>query len=283
MFESLTVSLVTMMAVAGGPAAVKTPVQSPVQRAVKSPAQKMGSQPAECTIYVPKWVTETKVCKETHYRWVTKNTICYDYECREVKKQVPYVDTYYVKVRKTEKKPYIHNTPIARWEDQEYTKMVPSTITKTFYRTVRKCVDVEETKIACDDPGAAAGGKSSAVQQGAKGREVKVKTKKWVCVKEPYEKEVCIDVPVKMTRKVKVYDTKKEERFLETESCTVEPRTRTLMVHVCVTEEVPIKKIVPIKVCEPYTVENTITYKVCKMVPQKVKVGPSQTGGPAQK
>jgi hypothetical protein len=206
----------------------------------------------EKTIYVPTWVTETRTCKETHYRQETQQRTCTTYRCEQVTKQVECPYTVWEEVEKVDEQSFEVATPVYNWVDQKYTEYTTGKGTVTKTRQVRKWVPSDEPG-CCKDKG------------------------KWVCQDETYECEEEICVPIERTRRVKQWDTKKEMKTVSHKYKTLEPRTKTKLRTVCVTERIPEVTTYEVCVCVPHTVEKQVQVKVCRMVPKTVQV-PARCG-----
>lgn len=240
----------------------------------------------EKTVYVPQWTTERQTCTETRYRMETREKDCVTYKCVPVTKEVPYKYTVYVREKRMVPQTFEVDTPVCKWVDQKYHEYYPSKMTVTRYNTRTECKPVTVKKVVTKDEGhwedqqvesCDANGKPCVktcrvwVPKLVK-HEIEVTENKTVCVREPYECEVDICVPVERTRRVKVWETKTETKTVENCHEEVVPKTRTKMVTVCITEKVPEVTKVPVEVRVPYTVEVEKNVRVCKMVPKTICV-----------
>lgn len=240
----------------------------------------------EVTVYVPQWVTEVRTCTETRYRTEKQQKECVTYKCVPVTKQVPYKYTVWVREMRDDIQTFEVDTPVCRWVDQKYHEYLPSKMTVTRYHTRTECQPVTVKKKVCEDHGHYEekvvdhcdkhGHKSSHVCQvwvpQIVEKEVEVTEDRMVTIKEPYQCQVDICVPVERVRKVKVWETKTEKKSVNHPYETIVPKERVQMVEVCVTEEIPETHVEEVEVCVPYTVEVQKEVRVCKMVPKTIRV-----------
>jgi ribosomal protein L28 len=243
-----------------------------------------GVRYVEKTVLVPQWTTERQSCTETRYRTEIQEKECVTYKSVPVTKEVPYKYTVYVREKKVVPQTLEIDTPVCKWVDQTYHEFYPSKMTVTRYRTRTECQPVTVKKVVTRDEGAwevrqvescdAKGNPCLKTQRvwvpNLVKKEIEVTENKTVCIREPYECEVDICVPVERTRRVKVWETKTETKTVENCYETVVPKTRTKMVTVCVTEKVREVTKVPVEVKVPYTVEVEKDVRVCKWVPRTI-------------
>jgi hypothetical protein len=235
--------MVVQSAVAGGPASEATV------------CPECGKAGVETTVYVPTWVTEKRICKETCYR--TEERKCTRTICKKVPVTKPGVikKTVYVpKVIETKREVEIA-TPVSKMVEQKYTIQVPvkEKVTKT--RMITKCVPIQEKRTVCVD--------------GVE-KEIMVTCNRDVCIPETYECEVDACAEVEQTRMVRVWETKKEIKIVTDRRETIEPEVRTKTVDVSFCENQTEEVTDTYTVCVPYEVEKEVEVCVCKLVPQKV-------------
>ena len=147
-----------------------------------------------------------------------------------VPKEVPYEYETLVKVRKVDEQTIEINQPMFRWVDQEYTMDVPATDHQTTTSRVATC-----------DGG---------------------------CAEATCTCEVAITVPLKRTRKVKQYFTKKETKTVKHPYFAIESKKMTKMVTAMVPETVYDEKLVTKTIKVPYTVQEMVPVRVTRSVPQ---------------
>ena len=231
------------------------------------------------TVQVPCKVMKTVT--ETCYREEQRTETILVPKTITVEKEVPYEYSVLVSVEKVDEQEIEIKTPKFRWVDQEYTIMVPGKDTVTKVRKRTECVPVTETKTCVEDQG------HWEIQMvatetcgGCKCTEKKVwcpnpveitkevTVMKEVCVEEPYTCEVCIQVPIKKTRKAKEYFTKTEKKTIKHPYKTAEYRKKTKMVIACIPETVNVEETRTCTVKVPYTVEKQVECTVMKTVQQ---------------
>ncbi len=226
-----------------------------------------GSGVCSKTVQVP--CTVMKTVTQTCYRDEQKTETVLVPKTVIVEKEVPYEYNALVCVEKVDEQVIEVKTPKFRWVEQEYTIMVPGkdTVTKTRKRT--ECVPVTETRTCIQDQGhweTCCDKKVWCPNPVEITQDVTVM--KEVCVEEPYTCEVCIQVPIKKTRKVKEYFTKTETKTIKHPYKTMEYRKRTKMVTACIPETVQVEETRTCTVKVPYTVEKQVPCTIMKTVQQ---------------
>lgn len=201
---------------------------------------------------VPVWTTEKQKRMETRYRNEERQRTCKVCKLVPVQKEGVVKCTEYVQKDVETKREIEISTPVCKEVEQTYKCLVPTKEKVTKMRTVTKCVPVTETRKVCEN--------------GVE-REVNVNCMKQVCVEEPYECEVDVCAEIEKTRKVVVWETKKEMKTVVDRRKVVEavPKTRKVPVTVC--EEVYEDKIETYTECVPYEVEVEVDVCVLKRVP----------------
>ncbi len=240
----------------------------------------------EKVVCVPTWVTETRICKETHYRREERTKTCT--VCKEVPvtKDVECKYTVWVRKKVPQTREIEVCTPTAKQVEQKYTVSVPATETVVKLRRRHECVPTTETRTVCKDEGHweerevacvdRCGCPSTRIEKCWVPKivktEVEVTVNKKQCVEEPYECQVKTCVDVEKSRTVTVYDTKKETKTVTDWVTTLVPEERTTTKTVTYCDTVQEEKVVTYTVCVPYTVEKAVEVRVCKMVPKTIRV-----------
>lgn len=226
----------------------------PLANATKT-CPKCGHQCSACTIHVPTWTVEKRICKETQYRTEERERVCTTYKQVPVQTEGVVKTTVYVPKVVENKREVEICTPVKKIVEQKYTIQVPvkETVTKT--RSVKKCVPVTETRTVCE----------CGVE-----KQITVTCNREVCVDETYECEVDVCAEVERTRQVEVWETKKEMKTVIDRCETMVPEVHTKKVPVTICEEVAEQHVEKYTVCVPYEVEKEVEVCVCKMVPQTV-------------
>lgn len=205
-----------------------------------APCETAKPQFVEKTICVPQWVMENRTITETHYRKEPRVREIPYYKQVTVDVVLECKRTEFVRVTKVDEQKLVCMKPVQTDVEQAYTVMVPH---EEIQRGVRKeCRLVPGT---CD---------------------------KYETVEVPYECKVTVCRPEPRTRMVKVWSTQKEERVVAHPYCTIEPR---VIVKPYTVKECQWQKFIrtePYEETVPYTVERQVRVKVCRMVPQTVRV-----------
>jgi hypothetical protein len=214
-----------------------------------------GRPDVQCTAYVPTWVTETRMCKQTEYRNEERTRTCVVHKQVPVTKEAVVKYTEYVEQKIENKREIEVSTPVSRIAEQKYKITVPAKDKVTKTRMVTRCIPVTETRKICEN--------------GVE-KEITVTCNREVCCEETYECEVDVCAEVEQTRNVEVWDTKKELKTVIDTRTAIVPVTRTKTIPVTFCEDVTEEKTETYTVCVPYEVEKPVEVGCWKLVPRKV-------------
>jgi hypothetical protein len=225
-----------------------------------------------------------KTVEETCYREEQQETVIRCAKTITVEKQVPFEYTAWVRVKKVDIQEFEVKTPKFRWVEQKYTELVPGKEVVTRIRKRTECVPVKEMRTTIEDQGywetdmvanESCGGCKCTEKKVWCSQMVEVTkehtTLQEITFEEPYLCEVAVVAPIEKVRREKEYFTKTEVKTVKHPYETLEPRTRTKMITVCVPETVYEDKVVVRTVKKPYTVTREVPCEMAMAVPHEAK------------